>query len=278
VLITSYAKINLFLEVTGKLPDGYHQINTVFCSIDLFDQLRFALTKTPAIELLSNLPEMQSMDNLIVKVAHYLRDLYKPREGVSIYLDKKIPIAAGLGGGSSNAAMTIIGLNRLWDLNLSISRCEEIATVFGSDISYFLHGGTAIGKNRGELLEAHTDILFDHVLLVKPKFGISAAEAYRACQIPEVPYEWTFPPGKPLFNRLTEGVCGLYPVIAEVLDILRHNGAVSAEMSGSGSTCFGIFRNEPEMDECAQILSRKGFWICKTRTISKEEYQECFQN
>ncbi|MCB5271946.1 MAG: 4-(cytidine 5'-diphospho)-2-C-methyl-D-erythritol kinase, partial [Candidatus Cloacimonetes bacterium] len=180
MLAVSYAKINLFLEVLSELPDHYHEVNTALCGIDLFDEIKYSLTKNASIILWASVAELNGKNNLIYKVASYLQNEYKVASGVEICLSKRIPIAAGLGGGSSNAANAIIMLDRLWQLNLSQKERHEIAARFGSDINFFLEGGTALGENRGERISPWDDILLDNILLVNPGIEISAGTAYGA--------------------------------------------------------------------------------------------------
>ena len=149
----SYAKINLILNVESLLDSGYNKIRTLFSEIDLNDKLKYSLTKSKEIEVWSNIEELCGEKNLIYSVATYLKNKYSVNSGVKIELEKKIPLAAGLGGGSSNAANAIKALNLLWSLNLSIPEMHEIAAKFGSDLNFFLEGGTACGFNRGEIIE-----------------------------------------------------------------------------------------------------------------------------
>lgn len=277
----SFAKINLSLEVLGKLPDGYTRIQTLFASIDLKDELRFALTKSQGIKLWSNLPQLNEQDNLIYKVAHHLQSRFKPDKGIEIELKKLIPIAAGLGGGSSNAAITLLILNLLWSLNLSKKELHQIAAAFGSDVNFFLLGGTVLGEERGQQIHPVDDILLDNLLLVNPHLAISSFEAYKLVDHqalePSFSYQDAIQNGV-YFNRLERGVAQRYPVISEILGKMRKHGAHTALMSGSGSTCFGIFNDKAALKACRDEFDDMGFWTKATRTIGKEEYYKCTQN
>ncbi|MGC9362493.1 MAG: 4-(cytidine 5'-diphospho)-2-C-methyl-D-erythritol kinase, partial [Candidatus Syntrophosphaera sp.] len=178
MLTASYAKVNLFLEVLGELPGDYHEIETLLCSVSICDTIKYALTKKQGIKLWSNLPEMEDRDNLVFRMASYMSERFRPERGLDIYLEKRIPIAAGLGGGSSNAATTIRALDQLLGLNLKLRQMEEIAAGFGSDIAFFLHGGAALASNRGEIVRPLSDIEIDNILLVNPNIAVSSAEAY----------------------------------------------------------------------------------------------------
>ncbi|MDP2172779.1 MAG: 4-(cytidine 5'-diphospho)-2-C-methyl-D-erythritol kinase [Candidatus Cloacimonadaceae bacterium] len=277
----SYAKINLHLEILGKLPGDYHQVDTVICCIDLYDSIKYVLTKKQGIKLWSNLPELADKNNLMFKVASYIQGKYQPLCGIEMRLEKRIPVSAGLGGGSSNAANVIMALNNLWNLNLSEPEKHEIAAIFGSDINFFLQGGTARCTNRGEIIRQCEDIVIDHILLVNPAIAISARETYQKAQIPVASQIQRFDPLLGVsgwFNRLESGIRKDYPVIDGIIDDMQSYAARIAMMSGSGSTCFGIFAGKDAMRECLEHFARQGFWTKVTRTIRKEEYQQCIQN
>jgi 4-diphosphocytidyl-2-C-methyl-D-erythritol kinase len=279
MLTVSYAKINLFLEVLGRLPGNYHQVNTVLCGIDLFDEIKYALTETGAIIVWSSVAELNGKDNLIYRIAKYLQEQYEVRQGVEIFLEKKIPIAAGLGGGSSNAANAIEALDRVWQLNLSPLEKEAVAAKFGSDINFFLHGGTALGENRGERISAMDDIMIDNILLVNPGIAISAGSAYGAVELPVPGESKLFDPDNPvatMFNRLEPAVRKMYPLVDSLLIKLNECGAIKSMLSGSGSTCFGIFENAKTAEESAAYFAELGYFTHNARTLSRREYQRCF--
>ena len=187
----SYAKVNLFLDVISRLANGYHEILTVFAEIELHDKLKFFLTNKQEIKIMSNVEDLNSSNNLIYKIAIYLQNRFGVKKGVIVELEKHIPIAAGLGGGSSNAAATIVALSELWHINLEEETMHEIAAEFGSDINFFLKGGTALGRNRGEILEDCAQIYLDNILLVNPNVQISSKTAYQAVRINEPNNSWT---------------------------------------------------------------------------------------
>jgi 4-diphosphocytidyl-2-C-methyl-D-erythritol kinase len=279
MLAVSYAKINLFLEVLDRLESGYHQVNTVLCGIDLFDNLRFSLTKSAPPIIWSSNAKLNGQDNLIYHIADYLRSRYQLEESVKIYLEKRIPIAAGLGGGSSNAANAILALDKLWRLDLSPTERHEIAAIFGSDINFFLEGGTALGGNRGERISPMDDIIIDKILLVNPGIEISAGTAYGAVELPAPSEAKLFDPKRPIatmYNRLEPGIRKLYPEVDKLLDTMDSLGSVKSMLSGSGSTCFGIFDNENDLADCQKHFHELGFYTHITRTLSRREYQKCF--
>lgn len=281
MLISSSAKINLFLEVVGLQFNNYHEIDTVFCSIDLCDTIRFALTKKPSIKLLSNIPEMVSESNLVYRTARYLADTYGPSQGVEINLEKRIPIAAGLGGGSSNAAATIRALNMLWDIGLSLEEMMRIGAQFGSDIPYFFIGGTARGTGLGSTIQPLADSAVNNILLVNPNIGISSKEAYALHDLQTRNNERTGQieySSQVYFNRLEYPVEKKYEVIRFINDNLKSMGAQVAMMSGSGSTCFGVFEDAVTLRNSQEFFAAKGFWTKYTKTTTREEYKRCFQS
>jgi len=224
---------------------------------------------------------LSTNDNLVYKVAHYLESHFNPGKGIEIELIKDIPVAAGLGGGSSNAAVTLLILNKLWSLHLSEEELHKIAATFGSDVNFFLMGGTALGEDRGQQLTPVDDILLDNLLLVNPHVAISSSEAYQLVDHgalePSFSYLDAIQKGV-YFNRLQQGIADKYPAIGDIIGKMQEHGASTALMSGSGSTCFGVFNNQAALEACREEFNDLGFWTTATRTISKEEYYKCTQN
>lgn len=238
------------------------------------------MTKNQVIKLCTNIPDLPAEDNLVYKVASYMLKRYKPSAGVEIDLEKRIPLAAGLGGGSSDAANVIFNLNAIWNLNLSQAEKEGIAAQFGSDICFFLQGGVAWGTGRGEIISPAEDIEIDHILLVKPDFGISAASAYSLSKpaVAEGKRQFALDSWRDdCFNRLEAGIRESYKEIDAILRQLENLKARPVLMSGSGSTCFGIFDNAEELTTCQQCFNQAGYWTKKVRTITRKEYQSVFK-
>ncbi|MDD2228805.1 MAG: 4-(cytidine 5'-diphospho)-2-C-methyl-D-erythritol kinase [Candidatus Cloacimonetes bacterium] len=261
MLAASYAKINLFLEVTGRLPNHYHKVNTVFCSIDLCDFIGYSLSDENDITLTCNDTSLETSNNLIYRVALYLKTRYKVKQGVRIHLDKHIPIAAGLGGGSSNAANCLINLNNLWELGIKKEELHSIASQFGSDINFFLEGGFAKGENRGDIITLLDDIPLSPILLVNPNIHISSSDAYKLVSIPEqARYFNPLDLKGSCFNRLESGIRRLYPAIDDIINIISIFGADTSIMSGSGSTCFGLFSNPNRIRECEYYFKKMNYW------------------
>ncbi len=274
MLINSFAKINLYLDVLSKRPDGYHEIDTMFCTVDLHDSLKYALTKKPQIKILSNIPELASDENLVYKIADRIRTDFQVESGVEIYLDKKIPIAAGLGGGSSNAAVTLIALRELFQLDYDITYMHAVAAEYGSDINFFLQGGLAKGSSRGEKITLLPDLEPMELLLVNPGLAISSGEAYSLIDLREKPQSkqalW--------FNSLEKGVAAKYPVIGTLIKDLYLLGAEHTMMSGSGSTCIGCFQDGDKLQHARLHFEQKHYWCEIVRTIGRRQYQKCIRS
>jgi len=273
--IASPAKINLFLEVLGKLDTGYHEIDTVLCSINLFDYLIISLTKTRGIKFWCNVPELMSESNLVVKVSNYVIDNYDIEFGLDIKLWKNIPVAAGLGGGSSNAAITLMVLNRLLSLQIDKARLIGIASEFGSDTPFFLLGGWAQAKGRGEILGSCPEHSLSNILLVNPGIQISSSEAYQSVKIPtssELKRYNRKSPTNSIFNRLEKGIRSRYQKVDELLHKLNEMGAERVAMSGSGSTCFGIYPDQGSLLSSQEYFTGLGYWTHNASVLKKEEY------
>lgn len=211
--------------------------------------------------------------NLIYKVAIFIKEEFKVKDGVEIKLEKRIPISGGLGGGSSNAACTIKALSSLWNLNLNDTQMNSIAAKFGSDINFFLYGGTAIGEGRGEQIKPVEDLILDNIFLVNPGFGISSKEAYDHVELgfPNNNWKKILENGdvRFCFNKLETGISKLYPEIAEILGYLKENGATQAMLSGSGATIIAFCPNRKIAEKFSEYYSRKKYWNCITKTIKR---------
>jgi len=254
------AKLNLFLEVVGKRADGYHDLDTVMQAIGLCDELRI----TPGEEgeelsLACSDPSLPTDSrNLVLRAALALRERTGCRKGARFALTKRIPTQAGLGGGSSDAAGALVGLNAAWGLALSREELRQVAATVGSDVAFFLYGGTARCTGRGEVVEPAPAPAAFHYVLVCPNVGVSTAEAYgrlaaltygppRAsisvlAAIAQGSVEGT---GQRLFNRLESAALGLRPILREVRELLAQTGLFAGVgMTGSGSGFFGLCRGD----------------------------------
>lgn len=261
------AKVNLFLEILGKRPDGYHEIATLMLAVDLCDELSFIATNDSLISLTTDVPGLDcGPGNLICRAAEKLRTHTGCRQGARIELIKKIPWAAGLGGGSSDAAATLRALNRLWNLNVPTDVLSRLAGELGSDIPFFIDGGAGWATGRGENIEpVPVGGTFDFVL-VKPEQGLGTADVYRRLKIPAQPADGREARealasgdaerlGRALHNRLQEPAFELEPVVADWYRRLSELGTTGTLMSGSGSCLFVLCRNAGEARRVADDLS-----------------------
>lgn len=271
-MLRAAAKVNLTLEVLGKRPDGYHEIATVMQTVDLADRL--TLEDADTLELYASAPGVPTDGtNLAVRAALALRESAGITRGARISLDKRIPVAAGLGGGSTDAAAVLLGLNRLWGLRWPRTRLEAIAVTLGMDVPFFLRGGGALATGRGEQVEP-VEAGGSALVLVNPRFGSSTTEVYGRVR-PEM-----YSDGKralalidalrsrravriaaSLYNGLEAAVAPVHPEIGRMKAALLAAGALSAVMSGSGPTVLGVARS---FEHARQIRARlaRASWAC----------------
>ena len=284
VTIKSYAKINWTLDVLHRRADGYHELRTIFQTVSLHDRLRVTETRG-AIEVAcadARVPADET--NLAYKAASVLRDATGKASGARIEIEKRIPVAGGLGGGSSNAAATLLALARVWRIDLSEPELLKIAALIGSDVPFFLTGGTALGLGRGEEVYPLEEIVRANLLLVNSGIAVETAAAYeklsrltttRSLRI--IPFALHAAKGiheLPLAasNDLESVVLAAHPEIAEVKRKLLEAGARHAVMSGSGGTVFGVFDNLEASERGRLLLGRDGWWAERVATISRREY------
>jgi len=259
------AKINLFLQVLNKRPDGYHNINSLFQAVTLFDVLKFTKIDKPICELrLVNSGVSEIADNLIVKAFDLMKMNFNLKRGVEVGLEKKIPIASGLGGGSSDAAATIIALNQIFNLGLDKNKMAEIALQLGSDVPFFFSRGQALITGRGEKVQESASPGEYQIVLVSPALSLSTKEGYAALKrdltCSDTPYNLkNYRTLEDFFESLTQARNDFekvqfkkYPKLGEIKEELVKCGAEFARMSGSGPTIFGVFQNNTDTERaCA---------------------------
>ena len=253
----SPAKINLFLDVLGRRSDGFHDLETVICAIDLYDTL--VLRPLPGDKITLHLPEdgqeqrerpPQGEQNIIVRALRLLARSAGIDSGMEVTLLKRIPSAAGLGGASSNAAAALLGAARLWQLDFSTAQLADLAAEVGSDVPFFLDGPTALCRGRGEIVEPLENRLRLHIVLVHPPVGLSTGRVFENCQPgrsgdPE-PLVQALEKGNRralldgMHNSLQVTAAGLEPWIGRLEEMLRRSGCLGFQMSGSGTRFFGI--------------------------------------
>lgn len=263
----AWAKVNLFLEILGKRADGFHEIATLMLAVNLGDELTFHPTTDETVRLTTDVPGLSvGPDNLVLKAAELLRRETGCRRGAAIHLQKRIPWAAGLGGGSSDAAATLRGLNRLWGLQVPTSELRRMAGQIGSDVPFFVEGQAAWATGRGEIITPVTVGTAFDLVLVKPEMGLGTADVYRRLTVPTTPVSGTLAEeslkngdveqlGQALFNRLQEPAFTLAPVVADWHRRLCEYKTAGALMSGSGSCLFVLCRNTEEARQVADDLS-----------------------
>ena len=253
------AKINLTLDVTGKLENGYHTLSMIMQSIDVCDELSFEKTadETILFSMNKDLPDkIPAEKNLVYKAAKLMKDTFKIDGGFKIHLTKNIPAAAGLAGGSSDCAATLIGINELCGLGLDIEKLCEIGVKLGADVPFCIRKGTMLAEGIGEILTPLTPLTGIPVLLIKPNISTSTPYVYKHLKLNKLDYH---PDNKAVIsyikdNNIKKIAASLSnvletvtipenPIIAELKRYLTESGAIGSLMSGSGPTTFGIFEN-----------------------------------
>ena len=264
--ILSPAKINLFLQVRGKRPDGYHELFSLMCCITLFDEISLQVGSGESIEIHCSHPNVPADDtNLAHQAASLFQSQMDSAQGVKIHLTKNIPVAAGLGGGSSNAASILLALNTYYGHPFSREHLMEMGLKLGADVPFFIFQKPAIATGIGEKLDAFEGDLPYQVLLLYPGFNISTAETYQSLNFGLTKAEKKptsnhlklnrFNPAHHLTNDLERVTAPKYPEIGLAKEKLLNLGAVGALMSGSGPTVFGLFDNAETAESAKQTLS-----------------------
>ena len=250
----SPAKLNLFLHVIGRQPNGYHELQTVFQLLDWGDTLRFDVSERPGIRLTSNMSDVDDVDNLIIRAASLL-PLPNDR-GVSITLNKVIPLGGGLGGGSSNAATTLLALNALFGLGQSIDALATCGATLGADVPVFVRGASAWGEGVGEKLTP-IELPARWFVIISPDCHVSTREIFMAPELtrntPPITVSALF--GGAVHNDLQPVVEGRYVEVRRAINWLSNHGA--AMMTGSGACVFAAYDNRDEAERVAQLAKRE---------------------
>jgi 4-diphosphocytidyl-2-C-methyl-D-erythritol kinase len=287
--LPAFAKINLSLRVLGKREDGYHQLDTIFQTISLHDTIRISAKEGSTIAFSCDDRSLPTdSHNLVVRAATVLRDRVNPKTGARIHLEKRIPTHAGLGGGSSDAAATLVGLNGLWESRLTRQELSEVAARLGADVPFFLDGGTARGTGIGDRIEPLEDAPETFLLIVKPKANVSTADAYKALKKPAL----TSSNSKTILSRSEakeffdnqhfaslendfEAVAfAAAPEIGRAKAALIKAGSQAALLAGSGSAVFGIFESEDAQRRAIQAIELETGWrVFPCKTVGRERYQ-----
>lgn len=260
------AKINLFLEVLGRRPDGFHEIETIIAPVSLFDTLRLQATTSSQLTLncrwrsAGDQPELPPAEsNLVFKALSALRKHASCDNGAVVEVVKRIPMEAGMGGASSDAAAALLAANKAWRLNLSHNELAKIGAALGSDIPFFLQAGRlkpAACVGRGEKIKPLSNTPSLPIVIVKPPVGLSTADVYKACTPgdPPIPMQKAARSPHACFNRLQEPAFRLRPELAGVITLLKQAGCTIAQMTGSGTALFGVCHNKRHARQIAGRL------------------------
>ena len=283
--VRSFAKLNLALAVIARRSDGYHEIRTVFQSIDLHDDLE--IRPCARIEVHCAGPgDIPEEENTVRRAAIALSQAASPPSGAEILLTKRIPVGAGLGGGSSNAAAALLGLRKFWEIRISETDLRSLAASIGSDVPFFLRGGTSLGIGRGEEIYPLEEIQPAHLVIIFPGVHISTAAAYQSLQLQLTSVNalhkiqsFCGHIGKDprclagIFNDFETSILPAYPAVKEAKDFLLERGATTAMLSGSGSSVFGFFSDEESALAVSRNPMARGGWrVFPAKTLSRAEY------
>ncbi|MCU9615293.1 4-(cytidine 5'-diphospho)-2-C-methyl-D-erythritol kinase [Caldibacillus lycopersici] len=286
LLVKAPAKINLSLDVLHKRDDGYHELEMIMTTVDLADRLELALRNDDRITVYSQsrfVPDDER--NLAYKAAKVLKDRLGIPKGVEITIEKNIPVAAGLAGGSSDAAAVLRGLNKLWGLGLTLDQLATIGAEIGSDVSFCVYGGTALAKGRGEIITPLPAPPNCWVVLAKPPIGVSTAEVYENLQLHNVVH----PNSKAMVEAIEQndyfGMCqnlgnvlesvtlNHYPEVKSIKNDMKRFGADAVLMSGSGPTVFALVQHDSRMQRLYNGLRGYCNQVYAVRMLGKRNEQ-----
>lgn len=268
ITLKALAKINLGLDVLGRRENGYHDVRMVMQTIYLYDNVTMEKTEEAGIQLECNLFYLPVDEtNIAYKAAKLLMDEFDIKEGVRIVLDKHIPVAAGLAGGSANAAAVLVGMNRLFSLGLSQEDLMKRGVTLGADVPYCVMRGTVLAEGIGEILTPLSPLPKCYVLIAKPGISVSTKTVYEKLDSQEITEhpdidgiiegldkQDIYKVASSMGNLLENVTIGDYPIIEEIKEVMKENGALNAMMSGSGPTVFGIFDDRSKAKQAQQKI------------------------
>lgn len=288
--LPAFAKINWVLRVVGRRADNFHELHTIFQTITLHDRLSFETLDGERLELECDVEDIPTDEtNLVHRAARALREHYGVRAGARIRLEKRIPAQGGLGGGSSDAALTLLALARLWKIRTNRQELAGIGARLGADVPFFLTGGTALGTGLGTEIQPLDDVPTQPLVVATPDVGVSTAEAYRMLNAPALTKaEMTVNlPISRADAQISDSLCEvmrndfepviftLRPEIKRVRDTLLEMGAQCALMAGSGSSVFGIFESGEAAAGAQAAMETETRWRVSTgATLSRNEYRK----
>ncbi|MDO5339980.1 MAG: 4-(cytidine 5'-diphospho)-2-C-methyl-D-erythritol kinase [Eubacteriales bacterium] len=272
IRLKARAKINLGLDVIGRRENGYHDVRMVMQTVGLYDRIIMTRILGEDIRIKTNIGFLPvNENNLVYKAIMLMKNKYNLEGGIEVDLNKFIPVAAGMAGGSSDAASALFGMNRLYELNVPMKELMNIGVEIGADVPYCLMRGTALAEGIGEKLTRLPDMPFCHILIAKPPVNVSTKLVYENLDSTEVESHPDIDGiieaiklkdvalvASRMGNVLESVTVPLYPVIDSIKKDMIEHGAINAMMSGSGPTVFGIFPDEQSMVSCQQFLRQKG--------------------
>ncbi len=286
--LKSFCKINWNLNILGKRDDGFHELCTIFQTVSLYDKITFAENESLSLSCNDeNIPTDES--NLILKAARLLQNNFGISNGAKIYLEKNIPSPGGLGGGSSNGAIALLGLLKLWSLKIEFAELLNFAKILGSDVPFFLYGGTALGLGRGTEISPLEQINERYILIVTPNVAVSTAEAFAGLKATNLTKSESksilqirrneaqnFDTRQSILkNDFESSVFSFAPEIKRVKETLLQLGVLTALLSGSGASVFGLFDTEETRQTAQKALENEFNWRSfAVATISRDEYRE----
>jgi len=289
--LPSFAKINWLLQILGKREDGFHELCTIFQAVSLADEITFE--ESDEISLSCNIQNIPTGEtNLIIKAANVLNKEFGVKKGAKIHLEKRIPAPGGLGGGSSNAAVALLGLATLWNLEIEFEKLVELGAKLGSDVPFFFYGGTAFATGRGTEIVSMEDFEEKLLLIVTPDIEVSTSEAFARFNAPYLTNETSKSilkicqneadsfksRQKTLSNDFEKSVFEFQPEIGRVKEKLLNLGAQQAVLSGSGASVFAIFDKEETRQATLKALEEETNWRkFAVATVSRSQYREAFK-
>ena len=296
LVLPCFAKVNWILKILGRRPDRFHELRTVYQTVDLCDEIQLEATRDGAISLeVQGISAPSDASNLVYRAAELVRDCTEGSQGVRLLLRKRIPVGAGLGGGSSDAALTLLGLNQLWCCGLSTQKLSDLAGRLGSDVAFFLVGGMALGEGRGEIVSPLPDRPgTEELILLFPRRPIATREAYQAKDWGQWKgqHELTNDTTRTTIQRLCDSRAVLtwdllendleavllprYPFLGKAAEALRRIGCKRVLLCGSGSTLMGVGHPRNRAATTTSTLEQEGD-IFTCRTLSRVRYRTILQ-
>ena len=279
----SFGKINITLEIIGRFPDGYHQIVSVMQAIELCDTLSFKLSFNQHINFICDMPVIQTDDNLVLKAARLLKEYSEHPYGADIHLEKIIPVSSGLGGGSSNAAVTLLSLNQLWDLNLNQDTLTMLAKKIGSDVAFFLNSPSCIAEQKGDTITQIKSVQPTNMVLVVPKIDLQEKTknmynlismkdytdgklSFKTAKLIE---SGQLPTHYPMYNIFKKVAMESFPEISLAEKAMIESGASQVQLSGSGPSLFTFTKSTNESKRISEKLAALGYNPIISKTLHK---------